>query len=279
MEQPGIIEVNHLFPELYNQLIDLLDDLSVDDWKKPTSSTKWNVKDIAAHLLDGDLRRISFQRDNLSPPSLKNEIKNYEQLVEHLNQLNNSWVEVSNRFSPAVLIDLFKYTSGEIPKLFDSLDPHGKALFGVSWAGEDQSENWFDIAREYTEKWYHQQQIREAVGRPILSDEIWVFPLINTFVRGLPFVFNKRAPNKIDGIVFLDIEDMSNAKWIIENKGTWNLKFGIPPNYTSMVTMSSDTAWRIFSRNISKENAIKNIAFKGDEDLGKLILELTGYMK
>jgi hypothetical protein len=36
----------------------------------------------------------------------------------------------------------------------------------VSWAGPDTSPAWLDIARDYTEFWVHQQQIRDAVDRP-----------------------------------------------------------------------------------------------------------------
>jgi hypothetical protein len=35
----------------------------------------------------------------------------------------------------------------------------------VAWAGEAESKNWFHVARDYSEKWHHQQQIREAVSQ------------------------------------------------------------------------------------------------------------------
>ena len=67
MIKPENIEIRHLFPELYSELIESLRDLKHEEWNYKTSSTSWNVKDIVAHLVDTDLRRISFQRDNLSP--------------------------------------------------------------------------------------------------------------------------------------------------------------------------------------------------------------------
>jgi len=36
----------------------------------------------------------------------------------------------------------------------------------VDWAEEMESKNWMAIAREYTEKWLHQQQIRDAIQQP-----------------------------------------------------------------------------------------------------------------
>ena len=45
---------------------------------------------------------------------------------------------------------------------------------------------WLHIAREYTERWRHQQQVREAVGRPLLTGPDWFAPVLATFVHGLP---------------------------------------------------------------------------------------------
>ena len=42
---------------------------SRDDWDRPTACALWSVRDIAAHLLDDDLRRLSFHRDGQPPPA------------------------------------------------------------------------------------------------------------------------------------------------------------------------------------------------------------------
>jgi hypothetical protein len=53
-------------------------------------------------------------------------------------------------------------------------------------AGEQQSENWMDTGRDYTEHWHHQMQIRDAVGRPRLLEPRWFEPLLDLSVRALP---------------------------------------------------------------------------------------------
>ena len=43
----------------------------------------------------------------------------------------------------------------------------------MDWAtGRDPAPVWLDVAREYRERFVHQQQIREATGRPRLSPEL-----------------------------------------------------------------------------------------------------------
>ena len=70
------------------------------------------------------------------------------------------------RLSPAVLISMMEVASREYAEFHQALDPMAEAEFSVSWAGEEKSLNWFDTARELTERWHHQQQIRLATNRP-----------------------------------------------------------------------------------------------------------------
>ncbi len=279
MKIPGKIEVRHLFPELYSELIKLIENLSIDQWNSSTSSSNWTVKDIVAHLVDSDLRRISLQRDSFVPPIYDKKIGNDKELLEYINYLNNSWIEVSKRLSPAILIDLLNYISIEMPKLLSTLDMDGNALFGVSWAGEEKSKCWFDIAREYTEKWYHQQQIREAVGNPLLIETKWIQPLIDTFVRGLPNIYQKVFPNYGNSTIAICVEDIFDGKWIIKKNSSWELFVGETLDYSSKVVLNADTAWRMFSKNISKEEAKQKIIVEGDKDLGLAVVELTTYIK
>ena len=92
------------------------------------------------------------------------EIASCVQLMAYLNQLNAEWMTAARRLSPAALTELLATSGAEYTQFLATLDPWAPAIFAVGWAGESESQNWFHIARDYTEKWHHQQQIREAVG-------------------------------------------------------------------------------------------------------------------
>ena len=49
----------HLFPGLEARLIELLRSLAPEDWEKQTLAPKWKVKDVAAHLLDTQVRKMA----------------------------------------------------------------------------------------------------------------------------------------------------------------------------------------------------------------------------
>src|SRR3954468_1611807 len=139
-----------LFREINGHLVDLLRSLVPDDWHRPATSSRRNVKDIASHLLDGSLRRLSLMRDGYVPPGAPGPFGSFRELTDSLHRLNAERTTATRRLSPRILVGWLEATGEELADLFEALDPHGRADFPVAWAGETASANWFDVAREYT---------------------------------------------------------------------------------------------------------------------------------
>jgi uncharacterized protein (TIGR03083 family) len=264
------------FAALHPELIQLLRGLKPGDWNRPTACTKWSVKDIVAHLLDGSIRRLSFQRDNFSPTP--EPIGSYRELVDYLNRLNAEWVQAARRLSPELLIQLLEFTGPAVTELFLSLDPFAPALFGVAWAGEETSPNWFDVGREYTERWLHQQQIREAVGVPGLTSREWLHPVIDLFLRALPFSF--RAVERAVGTALrVEIEGEAGGDWTLTRAAQgWELFAGPHPQPDARVRLGQDTAWRLLSKGLKPQEVTERVAVLGEADLGTAFLRTLSIM-
>jgi len=97
-----------LFLPLQQELVSLLRALGESDWLRPTVARRWAVKDVAAHLLDTDLRRLSMHRDGYRPRSRAKDIRGYDDVLALVNDLNASWVGVAERLSPRVIVDLLE---------------------------------------------------------------------------------------------------------------------------------------------------------------------------
>jgi len=274
------IDVVPIFEKTQHELISLLKSLSSEEWEYSTSSSKWNVKDVVAHLLDGDLRRLSLHRDNHKLPDPSDPINDYEAMVDFLNDLNYAWIRAAKRLSPKLLIELTEFTTPKVIQHLKSLDPKGTALFSVGWADETESENWFDIAREYTEKWHHQQQIREATGRPLLVQKKWLSPLISTLIRGVPAVYNKHVTNVKNEKIKIYISGIIDNIWLlaIENDD-WQLFKADNKTADTIIEMDVDTAWRLFTKNITEDEALMRINVSGNTELGNLITKTVSFMK
>ena len=260
-----------LFPGLHAELMSLLRGFQPGDWNRPTVCAQWSVKDITAHLLDGNVRRLSFGRDGLTAtPDVV--ISSYPDLVGYLNRLNAEWTAAARRLSPRVLIELLDFTSGPVHAFFQSLDPHALALFSVAWAGERASQNWFDIGREYTERWLHQQQIREAVGAEGLTARRWLHPTLDIFVRALPFTYQGVSASKGQA-VRLTIEGEAGGVWtLVRGAGGWRILTGWEPGPAATVTLDQNAAWKLFSKGLDRESARRGIQIEGDPRLGEPVL-------
>jgi Mycothiol maleylpyruvate isomerase N-terminal domain len=175
----------HLFPILDRLLIELLDSLTPAEWEAQTVAKLWNVKDVAAHLLDGNMRALSISRDGYLGSKPEN-VSTFKDLVSYLNDMNMTWTHAAKRLSPQMLIYLLKVTGAQYFDHLQTLDPNASAVFSVAWAGQKESPNWFHIAREYSEKFLHQQQIRDAVGKSALMTKELFYPFIDTLLYALP---------------------------------------------------------------------------------------------
>lgn len=234
----------------------LLRALTADDWEKPTVARVWRVRDVAAHLLDTQLRRLSGQRDG-------HRLQPDRPLVEWLNELNATWVAAARRFSPRVIVDLLDTTGHTFAAFIESLPLHERAPIAVAWAGESQSENWFDIGREYTEWWHHQMQIRDAVGAPLLLEPRWLEPLLEISVRvfrGIP-----------DTVVF----DVDGCQFSVVGG---EVHRGAAPSPAATVRTDADTAWRMLFHALSHEEILARVAISGDTAAAEPLLRARSVM-
>jgi uncharacterized protein (TIGR03083 family) len=272
-----MIRTTHLFPILDHKLIQLLESLSPEEWNRPTLARPWTVKDVVAHLLDGNVRGLSMARDkHVLPPD--REISSYGDLVGYLNALNADWTRAARRMSPQVLTRLLQSTGREYAEYLATLDPQAKAIFPVAWAGEQTSPNWFHVAREYTEKWHHQQQIREAVGKEgIMTRELFL-PLADTFMRGLPHAYrDTAAPDGTTVRVVVDTEIGGNW-FVVRAADRWQLAATSPGNVHATLVLLPDTAWKLFTKGMPPETAVGQVRIAGDEALARVALRMVAVM-
>ncbi|MDA3616488.1 maleylpyruvate isomerase N-terminal domain-containing protein [Polluticaenibacter yanchengensis] len=266
-----------LFPVLDSMLTELLSTLTPEEWQAQTVAKRWKVKDVAAHLLDGNLRGLSISRDRFFGEKAEN-IHSYQDLVAFLNNLNLSWTNAARRLSPQVLIELLTITGKQYSEHLQTLNPFDNAIFSVAWAGQETSPNWFHIAREYTEKFLHQQQIRDAVNKPgIMTKELY-YPFLDTLMYALPYTFkNIEAP---DGTtVSLIVTTGIGGQWnIIKQTDTWELNREAIATPDAQVTIDPVTAWKLFSKSWSPELVMDKVSIEGNSSLAQQALNMIAVM-
>jgi uncharacterized protein (TIGR03083 family) len=269
LEKPTPIQVVNLFPEILDRLLELLSNLEPREWERPTACEYWTVKDVAQHLLGGDVGILSRRRDGYA---LNDKAADWHELVALVDASNELWVSAARRMSPALLCDLLRFTGDQVCSYFRTwdLDQIGGA---VSWAGPEPAPVWLDLAREYTERWLHQQHIRQAVDRPGMLEPKYLAPVLATFVHAMPRAYSQvEAPQGTH--ITLTITGESGGRWALERREErWELYQGSSPQAAAQVVIPQDLAWRLFTRGLSREQAVAGVSISGDRALGLKLLE------
>lgn len=265
--QPIIIA--HLFPKVLDELLDLLASLAPEEWERPTALPGWSVKDVALHLLGGDVGILSRGRDGYFLPG--DPVNGWDELVALVNGLNDGWVRGTRRISPRLLVELLRFTGEQVSEHFQTLDPDALGNT-VSWAGPEPAPVWLDLAREYTERWHHQQHIRDAVGKPGLKEPRFFAPVLHTFARALPHTF-RAVPAEEGTLVALTIMGDAGGQWFLHREaGHWTLYLNAPQPPHAETIIPQEAAWRLFTKGLTPADAEAQATLLGDPTLARTLL-------
>lgn len=261
-----VIETYQLFSELTDKLIVLLEGMDKEQWNNPTCYPSWRVRDIVAHLIQTSIGRLSIQRDAYSNHGEFDREPSFEDLSNIIDSTNSNWSALFSTVSPPILLDFIKTSEKQLADFILTQDLHSKALYAVSWAGESESENWFDLGRDYTERWHHQQQIREAVGAESLTEKRYLAPVLQLFMYSVPFWYESVRAEEGTTISIVITGD-SGGRWLLSRQNSqWMIEESAEKSLNS-ISISEDTAWRFFTRSLPVESLKNKIQLNGDQEL------------
>jgi uncharacterized protein (TIGR03083 family) len=278
------IDVRALFPAERRELLALLHELEAPDWQRATVCPGWTVHDITAHVVHDYIRRLSGAHDGdlWSGPAPG------EQLPAFIDRMNQEFVDVARRWSPAVLLDLLDHLGPQVDHMWAGQDPHAVAGLDVWWADPGvPAPVWLDVAREYSEFWVHQQQIRDAVQRPGADDAALMGPVIDAFLRGLPntLAAHPAAPGasvrvEVDGPAGgIWVATRDAARWRLDRRDDNADDSADDAPADAVVRMSPDTLWRLATRGLTPEQARERSTIGGDEALARAALDLLSIIR
>jgi uncharacterized protein (TIGR03083 family) len=274
------IDVVDLFPGERAALLDLLAGLGEAEWRAATACPGWSAKDVALHLLGDDVGRLSGGRDGFPNPAFGGpdlDLGSWGGLVAAIDRQNAAWVEATRRISPRLLIELLGATGEATAAYFRGLNP---AAIGapVDWAGPEPAPVWLDVAREYTERWVHQQHIRDAAGRPGLTERRWLAPVLDTFACALPRALRDAAA-PVGAAVRLVVTGEAGGEWqATRSADGWRLVSPTAEPAAATVTLDQDLAWRLFTRGIDPVRATPLARIEGDLGLAARVLRMVAIL-
>lgn len=271
-------DVRPLFRTDRAALLDLLAGLTATDWRRPTICPGWNVQDVVAHVLHDHLRRLSAGRDGHRTAWV--EPDSPDDLPALLARANDAFVRTARVLSPRVLTELLADAGGRLDAYWATLDPSEPGGVDVWWAAPGEPAPWWlDIAREYTEYWVHQRQIRDAVGAPAPDDPAGDRALADTFLRALPHTLRAaRRPNGTS--VRVRVPGPAGGEWTATRDADgWTLAAPPAGRPAAEITVGTGTLWRLATRGIGPDAAEQAAEIRGDATLARTALTLQAIIR
>ena len=147
------------FEDVWGDVITLCDGLTTEQWASPTDCPGWSVQDNVAHMI-GTERMLAGEQPSApadagaDAPHIRNDI----------GKANERWLESYRDWPGAKVLDEFRAVTAS---RLDAL----RALTQEDWDREGFTPEGPGPYRKFMEIrvfdcWYHDQDIREAVGRP-----------------------------------------------------------------------------------------------------------------
>lgn len=222
------------------RLIEFVEGLSPGEWLAPTAAPSWTVKDLALHVLDDDLTWLSHRRDHDESGLV--DMSASEVFVDLLAAKNQRWVHGAQALSRRLVSDLLVWTGQQVADYHAAQSMHSQGW--VSWASDEPVPYWFNLAQEFTERWVHQQQMRDAVGR--MGDHEADLPeVLATFVWAFPHQYRVEAP--AGSRVFLAFEGSGDWTLTADGAGRWSLVEGAAGGADGTLRLSGSAAWRLLT--------------------------------
>ena len=256
-------------------LLELLRNLSADDWDRPTECPAWNVKGVALHILGDDLSLLTRQRD-ASTDSLTLFAAHHPGLSFRslLDGFNEQWVTASRFLSNELVIEMLGLV-GDWSEAFYcdvGLDTTSREPVGL-FAETEPSPYWQVIAREYLERFIHQSQIRRAVGADELGGEL-VTSAARVVVHVLAAWLLNDAPANGSAVA---VDFGAIGAWTWERRADrWVVLEGDGDRAaTARVVVSPVATVAMLSRGVPQDEVATVLTIGGDESLVRGAIEIV----
>jgi hypothetical protein len=272
-----IVSTRELFRPLHSALIELLRGLDEEEWKRRVGAGEWTVRDVAGHLLDGDLRRISADRDAYVQAPAR-PVHSYGDLLHHLDDLNGLWTRAARRISTRLLVELLENTGTTVSSLMEGSTLEGDAKFAVAWAGQQHSPMWLDVGREFTERWHHQDQIREAVGATPMTQAPQLGAVISISLHAIPAAL--RELDRPDGsAVSIVATGAAAGEWhVVRRSGEWQLTGELSAAPQARIAATDLDLARLLMHRLAEARIAERVRVEGDTDLAAAVTRARAVM-
>lgn len=250
----------------------LLEELSDDEWSLPTPLPGWNVKDNVAHMI-GTEAMLS----GAAAPDVTVDRETATHIRNDIGAFNEAWVEALRKESPADVAARFhEVTAARIVVL--------EGMKQIEWdaetftpAGKDAYGRFMQI--RVFDCWLHEQDIRDAVGRPGNETGLPVEVALDEMTTAMGFVVGKKAGVRSGSSVTFALTDGGSI--VRKIHVAVGERAAVVPALdrpaTTTLTMPVGVMTRRCAGRVAPEALRDQITIAGDADIAERVLANQAY--
>jgi uncharacterized protein (TIGR03083 family) len=254
-------------------VVDLGRSCTEEDFAKPTACPGWTVKDQISHVVGleswlhtGDVPHV--------------DVPDYDHLRHEAGRFIERSVEIRRPLKASAIVDELETLAAQRVKQFSApdmtIDTVVRGAWGPAAAGDNLRTRILDI-------WTHEQDIRQAVGRPGDLDSGGAAVFMDLLFAALPRLVAREAAIPPGNVVIFDVTGPVLGRagvWVdegAEGKARGIPLFsgvahdGDPHDVFTTITLSTDA----LTRRAAGRGGVDDIHFTvhGDEDVARRVLE------
>jgi uncharacterized protein (TIGR03083 family) len=253
--------------EQFDAVVALAEGLAPEEWDLPTACPRWSVKDNLVHVIGVEAMLLGRPTPEVTLPEDLPHVRN------DFGRVNEQWIEsYRGRSTTDVLADLREV----IAERRAALAGMGQADFDAESftpAGPDSYGRFMRV--RVMDMWMHEQDVRQAVGRPGHEDGRAPQAALDEMTAALGYVVGKRAGAPPGSRVRFELTGPMARRVDVEVSDRARVVDALAGDPTVTLTLPG----HLFTRLCGGRGADPaTVVVDGDPDLGEAIVTHMGFM-
>jgi uncharacterized protein (TIGR03083 family) len=258
--------------EVWASLGELLGELSDDEWRLPSPLPGWSVQDNVAHIVGTDAMMAGEPG-----PSIEIDRGANEHVRNDIGVFNEQWVESLRAVPSNEVLSRFRELAGARLATLDAMSEDEWNAESFTPAGKDTYGRFMQI--RVFDCWLHEQDIRDAVGRPGHETGLAVEVVLDEMATALGFVVGKKAGAAPGQSVTFALTDggvvVRELHVEVGERAAVVPALAAPATVT--LTMPIGVMTRRCAGRVGTDELLDHVAIDGELDLASRILENQSY--
>ncbi len=252
--------------EEWDELVDLCDGLSDDEWATPTELPGWTVKDCISHIVGIELMLLGEAAPDV-------DVSHLPHLAgDPINASLEAWVEARRGTPGADVLSELRSVSIRRVAALRRLSAEEWDAVGFSPVGQVPYRTFMEV--RVFDCWMHEQDIRRALGRSGHLEGDVVEVALGRIVGALGFVVGKRAGAPDGSSVVVDVVGPSERSIAVVVDGRASVVDAIPDQPTARIRLGLEVLAALGGGRRDGDAAIAagDVELLGDVDLARRVV-------